>query len=128
MEKTDDLLLIDEPILKIAIYDKRGSKDNIYNELQVDNKFKKVISGNNWLDISNKDINKGLALEILQQKLNISQSQTMAFGDYYNDLEMMQKAKYSYAMKNAEQDIKDIAQFQTKYDNNNNGVIREILM
>ena len=50
----------------------------------------------------------------------------MVFGDYLNDLEMMQNAKYSYAMKNAHPEIIKVSNFVTKYDNNENGVVRTI--
>ena len=38
----------------------------------------------------------------------------MAFGDYNNDFEMLQRATYSYAMANAHDAIKAIANYQTK--------------
>lgn len=43
-----------------------------------------------------------------------------------NDIEMMQTAQYSYAMKNAHPDIIKAANYITEYDNNNNGVIEVI--
>jgi hydroxymethylpyrimidine pyrophosphatase-like HAD family hydrolase len=49
----------------------------------------------------------------------------MVFGDYLNDLEMLGKAHYSYAMANAHPDIKKIARFIAK-SNDENGVV-EIL-
>jgi hydroxymethylpyrimidine pyrophosphatase-like HAD family hydrolase len=36
----------------------------------------------------------------------VSIKETMAFGDYLNDLEMMKQAPYSFAMENAHPDIK----------------------
>jgi HAD superfamily hydrolase (TIGR01484 family) len=64
------------------------------------------VSGSIWLDISHKLANKGRAMELLQKKYSITTEQTMAFGDYLNDLEMMQQAHYSFAMENAHPDIK----------------------
>jgi len=46
----------------------------------------------------------------------------MVFGDFLNDYEMMQTAKYSYAMKNAHPEIIKIANFTTQFDNNQGGV------
>ena len=37
----------------------------------------------------------------------------MAFGDYHNDLEMLNIAKYSFAMENAHPDVKEIANHET---------------
>ena len=49
--------------------------------------------------------NKGRAMNVVQKKFGISLQETMVFGDYLNDLEMMQQASFSYAMENANPDI-----------------------
>jgi Cof subfamily protein (haloacid dehalogenase superfamily) len=115
-EVVDDLLKVDDDrFLKIAICDLAGSEKNSYtffrqrqDELQV------KVSGNIWLDLSHKLANKGRAIEVLQKKYGISIDETMVFGDYLNDLEMMQQASFSYAMENAHPDIKNAARFLTK--------------
>ncbi|WP_353717780.1 HAD hydrolase family protein [Dyadobacter sp. 676] len=61
-------------------------------------------------------------MEVLQEKFRITAGQTMVFGDYLNDLEMLEKAHYSYAMANAHPDIKKIARFIAK-SNDENGVV-----
>ena len=35
----------------------------------------------------------------------------MAFGDYLNDIELLQSCRYSYAMENAHPDVKQAANF-----------------
>ena len=45
----------------------------------------------------------------------------MVFGDYNNDLEMMSQAKYSFAMANAHPNIKAVANYTTK-SNDERGV------
>lgn len=50
----------------------------------------------------------------------------MVFGDYLNDLEMMENAYYSYAMKNGHEKIKEVSNFETDFTNNENGVIETI--
>lgn len=84
-----------------------------------------VVSGKYWLDIMNKNINKGNALEKLQNALNITPQQTMAFGDYMNDIEMLKNSKYSYAMKNAHPSVKEAASFEA-CSNDNFGVLEII--
>ena len=59
----------------------------------------------------------------VQKLLNISKEETMVFGDYHNDIEMLQEATYSFAMKNAHRDITAIANYTTE-SNNNFGVER----
>ncbi len=87
--------------------------------------LKVVVSGEFWLDILNQNTNKGNAVKKLQNLLNISPEQTMAFGDYMNDLEMLSNAKYSFAMENAHPIIKETAQFQTS-SNDDFGVVSTI--
>ena len=38
----------------------------------------------------------------------------MAFGDYYNDIEMLDRAYYSYAVENAEAEVKAHCRFRTE--------------
>ena len=45
----------------------------------------------------------------------------MVFGDYNNDLEMLELAYFSYAMENAHPNVKKAARFQTN-SNNEEGV------
>ena len=45
----------------------------------------------------------------------------MVFGDYNNDLEMIEQADYSFAMQNAHPNVTKAARYSTK-SNNENGV------
>ena len=40
-----------------------------------------------------------------------------AFGDYNNDIEMLLRSKYSFAMENAHPRVKEIAQYRAKSNN-----------
>ena len=80
----------------------------------LDDKFQIKISGENWVDISNPIANKGRAVKLLQDKYGISKNETMVFGDFNNDLEMLDQAFFSYAMSNAHANVKKAARFQTK--------------
>jgi Cof subfamily protein (haloacid dehalogenase superfamily) len=122
----DDLTLIaaKEDFLKIAIYHYESSETYIYPSVKkFENEMLIKISGKNWLDISDEKANKGTALKAIQQILNITKEETMVFGDYHNDIEMMQEAHFSFAMKNAHKDIKEIANYATE-SNDHFGVER----
>lgn len=127
-ERREDLTQeVHDSIFKIAVYHSGGSEINVYPEIK---KFEKydldiVVSGQYWLDIMNKNINKGAALEKLQKALNITPQQTMAFGDYMNDIQMLENSKYSYAMKNAHPSVKKAASFEA-CSNDNFGVLKII--
>ena len=58
--------------------------------------------------------------------MKISQkNETMVFGDFYNDIEMLQRAYYSFVMENANEDMKQYGNFIAK-SNTENGVITAI--
>ena len=127
-QRVDDLLQIakNTSIFKIAVYHFDSSEQFIYpvvKNLHNDVLFK--ISGQHWLDISEKKANKGSALRKVQELLNLSKEETLVFGDYHNDIEMMQEAKVSFAMQNAHEDIKKIATHQTK--SNDDFGVEEVL-
>lgn len=127
LQYVPDFEAIDDTIFKITIYDKLQPQHNSLVALQSFlDKLRIVRSGDKWLDITNLSVNKGVAVEHLQQKLGIKKEETMAFGDYLNDIEMLQMAQYSYAMKNAQPEVKAVANFVTKYDNNEQGVLNTI--
>ncbi|MBC2851657.1 HAD family hydrolase [Cetobacterium sp. 8H] len=121
-----DLLEIDDDeIIKVAYCDLTGTEENVYPHLKKEVDCQIVVSGQIWLDVTHLESNKGIALEILQEKIGITFDETMVFGDYLNDYEMLQKGRYSYAMENAHEKIKEIANFIAK-SNNENGVIEEL--
>lgn len=64
---------------------------------------------------------KASALEKIAQSLNISQKQTAAIGDSYNDVSMLKYAEISVAMANAPNDIKNECSHVT-LTNNEDGV------
>lgn len=121
------LIDINDDIFKIAICDFNGSKDNSYKVLNplFGTSHKVVVSGSVWVDINNKGINKGFAIRQLQKDFNISYDETMVFGDFYNDVEMLKEAHYSFVMENANEDMKKYGNFIAK-SNSENGVVQAI--
>lgn len=127
-QKREDLTeAVDDSVFKIAVYHPVSSEEFLYPALK---KFENedlvvVVSGKYWLDIMNKHTNKGNAIEKLQKSLNILPEQTMAFGDYLNDIEMLKNAEYSFAMKNAHPSVKDAAKYEA-FSNDSFGVTETI--
>lgn len=74
-----------------------------------------------FIEILPKGIDKGPSLVSLCQRLGISSSEMMTFGDSNNDKQMIQLAGIGVAMGNADDDIKQVADFIT-LDNNSDGV------
>ena len=123
----DDLHNIDDTIFKIAICDLDKSAENSYKILSplFGDENKVVVSGELWVDINGKDVNKGAALKEIQECYDISYEETMVFGDFYNDIEMLKEAHYSFVMENANEDMKQYGNFIAK-SNKEGGVIQAI--
>ena len=85
--------------------------------------MKMTISGDMWLDCMAPGINKGEAVRTLQESLGISPEETMVFGDQMNDIEMLGRAYYSFAVGNAREEVKRAARFEAD-TNRNNGVLK----
>ncbi|WP_066072913.1 Cof-type HAD-IIB family hydrolase [Neobacillus soli] len=83
-------------------------------------------SGHENLEITNKQAQKGIALESFANAKGISLAETMAIGDNYNDVSMFEKAGRSVAMGNANYEIKSLCDHITD-TNNENGVAKAIL-
>ena len=61
----------------------------------------------------------------MQRALGVTREQTMAFGDYFNDLGMLDAAAWSFAMDNAHPQVRAHARFVAP-SNNDDGVVRTI--
>jgi len=123
-EIVEDLHQVETEILKVAIYHFENSEQFIYPTVKhLEGDLKVKVSGANWVDISSPDANKGFALEKMQKRFEISPEETMVFGDYNNDLEMLGKAKFSFAMENAHDNVLEVANYKTT-SNNDYGVER----
>lgn len=124
----DDIKSIDDGIFKINISLNNDKLDEV--EQQLNDRFPDEIhataSGFGSIDIISKGINKAVGLKKLTDYYNISLDQVVCFGDNSNDNEMLAESGIGYAMKNAKQSTKDIADKITKFDNNHEGVLETI--
>ena len=66
-------------------------------------------SKNEYLEIMNKAATKAKAIRFMEQHLNVRAEEVVAFGDNFNDLDMLQYAGLSVAMGNAPDEIKQAA-------------------
>lgn len=80
------------------------------------------LSGDTFLDIMPKGIEKANSLKKLLQHLNLTTEQMICCGDGFNDLSMIQLAGLGVAMENAEPAVKEAADFVTK-SNDEDGVL-----
>lgn len=82
-------------------------------------------SGNENLEITNDQAQKGITLENYLTSKGLSLEDALAVGDNYNDLSMLERVGYSYAMGNADANIKKAARFETSR-NEESGVAKAI--
>ncbi len=69
-----------------------------------------VMTNDVYFEMMPKNITKGKALHTLCQITDIPVSNTIAVGDYYNDIEILQNAGLSVCVDNAPDEIKKICQ------------------
>jgi Cof subfamily protein (haloacid dehalogenase superfamily) len=105
LDVVEDLLAVDDQILKLAVYDFTDAARTAPALEDLRATHQVVVSGHHWIDVMNAGVNKGVALERLQAALGVTRAQTAAFGDYLNDLELLDAADLSFAMANAHPDV-----------------------
>lgn len=119
-----ELKTFDGVVMKIAVFHFGGSEAHLYPAVKAfESELKVKVSGENWLDLSHLDAHKGYALSLIQDTYKIAKEETMVFGDYNNDLEMLSQASFSFAMANAHPNVLRTAQYTT-LSNNEMGVER----
>ena len=108
----DDLMEVDDEALKIAIFDFDDSAAALEGHFQEASRGQQaVLSGKHWIDVMIPDVDKGRGVDQLQAALGVTPEQTAVFGDYLNDLEMLTRAHWSFAMENAHPDLKVTANY-----------------
>ena len=123
----DDLLSVDDVIYKLAVCDMKGTQQHAKPAIDAifGDRLNVQVSGPIWMDVMGAGVSKGSALRALGKHLGISADDTMAFGDFYNDADMLKYAGWSFAMENGNPDIKRMTRFLAR-SNNENGVLRAI--
>ena len=102
----DDLTAVEAAADKFTVYlpndDAQKAFDRIYGAFHTGNggAFSVAVAGRNWVDVMNPGVHKGAALAKVGALLGIPADSMMAFGDTYNDAEMLTTAKYGFLMEN----------------------------
>ena len=96
--------------IKVAVFCANGSEKHLANPLREAAPDDNVaVSGKVWVDVMAQGAHKGTGLRKLADALNIDIANTAAFGDFLNDLELLQAAGTAVAMDNAHPALKEIA-------------------
>lgn len=99
--------------VKLSLYCWNGSKavfDSLYEKWE--DKLAVNISGAQWVDFNDPASTKGNAVGWLQKELGITPEETVVFGDNFNDISMLKRAKRSYASVLSHPDVKKEAAYE----------------
>jgi len=115
-----------QPVCKIAVFCAGHAEDRILPAYQsMASTVQVALSGVDWADLMRSGVDKGSAFCHLCQTLQIDTADCMVFGDYLNDLELIQSAGESYAMANGHPALKAAAKYVCP-SNEEDGVCRTI--
>ena len=102
----DDLFSVDRDILKISAFVHYGRAAKLvpaFTERWGD-RISVALSGAEWIDFT--IANKGTAIRVLQERFGFARDEIMAFGDNFNDREMLEEVGHPYVMENAAPDVR----------------------
>ena len=116
---------IDDAAIKVALRMPPEIHDEVLAQVQetLGDVLTPVTSGHEWMDLILPGVDKGRGIQRLQDEWGIKDSEIAAFGDSQNDLEMLNKAKFSFAMDNAHHKVKSAARYRAPH-NNQEGVLQ----
>lgn len=102
----EDIYATEEPYFKISVYEKDGvgHHTDFWKE-KFQDLANVVVSGNCWVDMMPKGIDKGYGMERLLKHLGIAPDECVAFGDNFNDREMLAYVGESVAVDSAVPEI-----------------------
>ncbi|MFJ8353991.1 HAD family hydrolase [Bacillus paramycoides] len=105
---------------KVILCTKGSINKNLIKELPAE--CNAVITDNGTLcQIMHAEVSKWNSIQHVLQHLNCEASDVIAFGDDYNDMEMIEKCGIGVAMNNAVEELKSVAKFIAK-SNDEDGV------
>lgn len=107
----DPSTMLDDEVLQINLYVDKPTEDIIMREALVS------CESSRWhptfADVNIKETNKSVGVDEFLNYYNINKSETIAFGDGGNDIEMLKHVGIGVAMGNAGDDVKVVADYVT---------------
>lgn len=117
-----DSSLLAEQIVKFTMFGSPEELDKAMEELNEQlPDWRLIRSGDVFIDIIHPQATKGYALQQVIEEYGLQPSEVLAFGNYFNDIEMLQLAGIGVAMDNSPDDVKKAADYVTG-SNNDDGI------
>lgn len=107
-----DLLDTQEEYMKISVCEPAGLQDAAWWQERFGSRCTVVTSGNIWLDMMPKGVNKGTALRRVLDALGIPAEACMAIGDNDNDREMLELCGFPASVRSARPQIRALARYE----------------
>ena len=108
---------VKEPTMKVvfAHHDMKQMEalTELLNSHSLANEFDFIRSEKHLYEILPKNVNKGTALNKMAEILNIENKKVIAVGDYNNDIAMVKAAGLGFAVENAVDQLKAVADYIT---------------
>ncbi len=117
------------PILRVRFVGDRALLESLWQQLQEQGRhlaahlYPSEVYGYFYVDMGHRAATKGNALARLQERLQIAPEETLAVGDFYNDLELFRRSGVRVAMANAVDPLKAQAHWVTRQDHRAGGVL-----
>ena len=113
IEYVDRLEDVTAPADKFTIYLPRHNAQQAYDTVYASQRgiYSVAVAGECWVDIMNPGVHKGAALQTLGQLWSLPSESMMAFGDTYNDAEMLQTVRYGFLMENGSEPLRQKVPF-----------------
>lgn len=117
-----------EQVLKVLVFSDIGQEElaPVREQLSSDPELVITSSFYNNLEINHVEAQKGIALERFAHARGFELEKTLAIGDNFNDVSMLEKVGFSFAVGNAEPEVKEHARFVVG-KNTEDGVAQAIL-
>ena len=129
MIEIDDINNLDfEQIIKCMLLSSPDRVKELQQEMNSSHFSDKLffaISHPSFLEVVNKNVNKGVAITKLLEILNIDKSESISAGDSYNDLPLLENSGLKVAPYNAKEDIKNIVDYVGV--DNNEGILKDLI-
>lgn len=129
MYHVDDLAsYVDYPICKMLITLDPARRDEVCaaGRKQFEGRVDLYPSSPFFIEAVPLGVAKDGSLKALLERMGLTRENLMACGDGLNDRSMIEFAGVGVAMQNAEQPVKDAADYVTAADNNNDGVAEAV--
>ena len=113
IEYVDRLEDVAAPADKFTIYLPQHNAQQAYDTVYASQRsiYSVAVAGECWVDIMNPGIHKGAALLRLGERLGVLPEGMVAFGDTFNDAEMLKAAKYGFLVENGSPALREEVPF-----------------